>query len=211
VSYDLFTFRLKPHTVEQAERRLAEWHAANDHGAPSRLIAAFRTEIGPLNELIVFRTGAGEPGLAEKPDHPDWFGDGIREFTDDWNMETFEPLAISPPIVPGNVGPFFEIRTYAYAGGELPKIITAWELALPARTEVSPLLGVLYREDKSENKLVHIWPWRSLDERWAARRRIREAQLWPPWLVAQKRGLPGYDLLRMENRIVVACPFSPVQ
>ena len=40
----------------------------------------------------------------------------------------------------GNV---YEMRTYTYAPGDIPKVLDAWAKAVPAREELSPLAGLL--------------------------------------------------------------------
>jgi thiol-disulfide isomerase/thioredoxin len=61
------------------------------------------------------------------------------------------------------------------------------------------------------NKFVHIWPYKSLDERWATRMKSRETGDWPPSAAAKKAGLPAYRLAMQENKIVMPAAFSPIQ
>jgi hypothetical protein len=40
--------------------------------------------------------------------------------------EIFEPLAFSPPLAPGNQGPYFEMRTYVLKPGGIPSMAQRW-------------------------------------------------------------------------------------
>jgi hypothetical protein len=206
--YDVRTLDLRPHSVPEVERRLAA--ALEERRILSTLAACFHTEIGPLNQIVQIWE---YEDLAERERHlaDDTAASGSGEFVIAERSEVFVPFAISPRITPGAPGPFFEIRTYTYADGDLPKIVTAWEAALPERLALGPLVVVGSSERGGVNKLLHIWPYRSLDERWELRRRIREAGAWPPLAVARKRGLAEYTLLHMENKIALPSVYSPLQ
>jgi hypothetical protein len=204
--YELRTFDVRPHAVSEVERHLETMLVA--HRSISSLVGSFHTEIGPLNQVVqLFRFDSDEERDRSKVDSTA----EIRDLVVDERSDVFAPFAISPNIEAGSPGPFYEIRTYRYADGDLPKIVGAWAAALPGRLELSPLVFVGSSEVGAINKLLHIWPYRSLDERWELRARIREAGLWPPLAVARKRGLPSYDLLHMENKIVVPSAYSPLQ
>jgi hypothetical protein len=205
--YDVRTYDLRPHSVAEVEKRLGEAYERRTGGP--ELAASFHTEIGPLNQIVQIRPHASleERASAEAAS---WFPD-VGEFVVGERSQLFVPFAISPELRPGTVGPFFEVRTYRYADGDLPKIVAAWEVALPGRLEWGPMVGVWHSEGEGVNTLMHIWPYASLDARWELRAKIREAELWPPMAVARRHGLPGYKLLHMENKIVVPSAFSPLQ
>jgi hypothetical protein len=204
--YELRTIDVRPHAVPEVERHLETTLAM--HEGSSSLVGSFHTEIGPLNQIVqLSRFDSDEERERNQFDSTAEIGDLVV----DERSDVFVPFAISPNIEAGSPGPFYEIRTYRYAPGDLPKIVGAWEAALPGRLELSPLVFVGSSEAGAINKLLHIWPYRSLDERWELRKRIREAGLWPPLAVARKRGLPSYDLLHMENKIVVPSAYSPLQ
>jgi len=54
------------------------------------------------------------------------------------------------------------------------------------------------------NKFVHIWPYESLNHRAEIRAEAAAKGIWPP-----KGG--GDELLRQDNKILFAAPFSPIQ
>ena len=61
------------------------------------------------------------------------------------------------------MGPYFEMRTYTYAPGELPTMIKNWENAIDGRLKFGPVCAIWYSELGALNKFVHIWPYQSLD------------------------------------------------
>jgi NAD(P)-dependent dehydrogenase (short-subunit alcohol dehydrogenase family) len=98
--------------------------------------------------------------------------------------DIFIPFPFSPEIKPGKQGPFFEIRTYTYMGGELPVIQKTWEAALPGRLKFGPIVACGYTELGALSKFIHIWPYQSLDGRWRIRNGIRTTGNWPPAALA---------------------------
>ena len=83
--------------------------------------------------------------------------------------------------------------------------------ALPHRLKLGPATAIWYSELGGLNKFVHIWPYKSLDERWVKRMKSRETGDWPPSAAAKKAGLPAYRLAIQENKIVMPAAFSPIQ
>jgi hypothetical protein len=203
--YELRTYDLHPHAVPEAEKRIT---ASHERGNLRELVACFHSEIGPLNQVtqILEHDGSDEiAGNSRNVDHD------LDDLVVSVSSELFTPFAISPRIEPANIGPFFEIRKYVYQAGELPKVIAAWEAALPARLPLGPLAAIWHSTDESRNTLVHIWPYASLDARMEIRRKARETGLWPPLAYCRRNGLPEYKLIRMENRIVMASEVSPLR
>jgi hypothetical protein len=54
------------------------------------------------------------------------------------------------------------------------------------------------------NRFIHIWAYKSLDQRLQVREQGRKAGIWPP-----KGG--GDELLAQETKIVMPSAFSPLQ
>ena len=54
----------------------------------------------------------------------------------------------------GNV---YEMRTYTYASGDIPKVLEGWSKAIEAREKFSPLAACWTSELGGLNKFVHIW------------------------------------------------------
>jgi hypothetical protein len=111
----------------------------------------------------------------------------------------------------GKQGPFFEIRTYHFAGGELPVIKKNWENGIGVRLEFGPVTAVWSCEIGKVNTFQHIWPYKSLDEREEIRKKAQATGLWPAGKKAIKEGGRDYELITQENKIVVPSSFSPLQ
>ena len=78
-----------------------------------------------------------------------------------------------------------------------------WKEHLAARTKLSPLVGVFTSDVGGLNQWMHIWAYKSLDERMAVRKKATAEGIWPP---------PGDSpALRQETKILLAGPFSPIK
>jgi hypothetical protein len=115
------------------------------------------------------------------------------------------PFSFMPPVAAGNFGPFFEVRNYRLKVGAVPTIIEEWALALPPRMALSKPLAVMYSMDGLGPRMMHIWPYTSLDERQRVRARGFETGVWPP-----KGGDPDIITTQLVE-IYVPTPFSPVR
>ncbi len=208
--FEMRTYDLKPRSLPEVEKRFGESY--EKRRKYSELAAFWHTEIGPLNQIIHVwpyqdleeRNRIRAASVKDGAWPPD-----TGEFIVAMRSEIMIPFAISPELKPGKVGPYFEIRTYTYAPGDLPKLMQVWEKAVPARMKFSPLCAAWYSELGGLNKFVHIWPYPSLDARNDVRRKAQAAGVWPP--SATKLGMPEYRLTSQENKIVMPSSFSPLQ
>ena len=210
--YEVRTYDVKPHSIPEVEKRFGE--AYEKRKKYSELAAFWHTEIGPLNQIIHvwpykdleerarIRAAAVKDGA---------WPPKTSEFMVNQRSDIMVPFSFSPELKPGKMGPYFEMRTYTYASGELPKFVQLWEKALPSRLKVGPLCAVWYSELGGLNKFVHIWPYPTLDARNETRKKAQDTGMWPPSVVAKKEGLPVYQLLAQENKILMPAAFSPLQ
>jgi hypothetical protein len=211
--YEIRTYDILPHSQPEVEKRFGEAYEKRKQLSP--LAAFFHTEIGPLNQIIHIwpykdleergriRADAVKQGI---------WPPKISEFVLSQQSDIFVPLSISPEMKPGKQGPFFEWRLYTLAhAGELPKLEAAWGAAIGDRLKYSPVTAIWRSEIGGLNKFLHVWPYKSLNERWEIRNKIREAGVWPPSSVAKKKGLAEYHLSKQENKIVMPSAFSPLQ
>jgi len=210
--YEIRTYGVQPHSVPEVEKRFGEAYEARKKY--SELAAFWHTEIGPLNQIIHVW---GYKDLAERDKvRAAAVKDGvwppkIGEFIVTQQSDILYPFSFAPEIKPGNVGPYFEIRTYTYKGGELPIIQKTWEAALPGRLKVSPIVTCGYTDLGALSKFIHIWPYKTLDERVKIRNELRAGGNWPPSELAKKSGGRGYHLHAQENKVVMPSAFSPLQ
>jgi hypothetical protein len=103
------------------------------------------------------------------------------------------------------------MRVYTYATGQLENLTRAWKHALPNRLKFGSPTAIWYSELGGLNQFVHIWPYKTLDERTATRNKARDSGEWPPSVAAKKAGLPAYLLLQQENKILMPAAYSPIQ
>ena len=212
--YEFRTYDIKPQSLPEVEKRFGEAYETRKKFSP--LVAYWHTEIGPLNQVIHvwpyqdLEERARIRDIAIKEGGGKWPPD-TAQFMVRQRSDIFMPFAFSPEMKPGKQGPFFEMRIYTYATGQLPNLTRAWAHAIPNRLKHGPVTAIWYSELGGLNKFVHIWPYKTLDERWAMRHKIRETGDWPPSVVAKKAGLPEYHLVHQENKILMPSAFSPLQ
>jgi hypothetical protein len=213
--YEVRTYDLQPHSLPEVEKRFAE--AYEQRKKFSQLAAFFHTEIGPLNQIIHIwpykdieeRNRIRDTAVKE--------GAGIwppktAEFMVRQRSEIFLPFSFSPEMKPGKQGPIFEMRTYTVAnGGEMTKMEAMWAAALPDRLKIGPVTAVWKSELGGLNQFLHIWPYKSLNDRVETRNKASAAGVWPPTVIAKKLGLPNAKLVHQENKIVMPSAFSPLQ
>jgi len=208
--YEMRTYDLKPRSMPEVLKRFGEaYEARRKH---SELAACWTTEIGPLNQLIHvwpykdlaerdrIRAAAVAGGGGWPP--------ALAEFTVSMRSEIMIPWPDSPLLPAGDHGPYFEMRTYTLNPGDHPKVRKAWAKPLEARTKLSPVIALWFSELGALNKFVHIWPYKTLDQRMAVRNQAIGSGVWPP---APGAGADHYVSVAQESKLLVAAPFSPLK
>ena len=74
---------------------------------------------------------------------------------------------------------------------------------MPIREKLSPLAACWSSELGGLNKFVHVWPYKSLDDRARIREESRKGGQWPPQ--------SGVRPIRQENKLLVPAAFSPLR
>lgn len=210
--YEMRTYDLKPRTVAEFERRYAE--AYEKRKQFSELAAFWHTDIGPLNQVIQvwgYDSYAERARIREAASKAGAWPPKLHDLIVGQRAEVMVPLAFSPPLKPGNMGPYFEIRTYSYAPGELSVIEKTWAAAIAGRVAFSPICAAWHTEFGTINNFVHIWPYRSLDQRNEVRKQAEASGNWPAGKKAEREGGRDYVVLAQENKIVMPASFSPLQ
>jgi hypothetical protein len=204
--YEFRTYTLKPRSLAEVEKRYGEAYEYRKKYSP--LAAFWHTEIGPLNEIIHVwgYTDLAERARirAEAAKDPNW-PPKIREFVIDQDVEVVTPFPFIPDIKPDTVGPIFEIRRYSLTPGSLASVMKRWEGSIGARMKLSPVVLAGGVEFGGANRFIHIWAYKSMDQRLAIREQARKAGIWPP------PGGGGDELLAQTNKIVMPSSFSPLQ
>ena len=194
--------------VIQVPRREKRYGEAYEHRKKySPLTAFFHTEVGPLNEIIHIW---GYKDLAERTrirgeaaKDANW-PPKIQEFIVKMQSEIVVPFPFTTELLPGKMGPIFEARYYTIKAGTLPDLIKRWESKIGERTKLSPLVLAGHVDHGEANRFIHVWGYKSMDERMAIRNKARETGVWPP---------PGGGdtLFTQMNKIVMPSSFSPLQ
>ena len=94
----------------------------------------------------------------------------------------------------------FEMRTYLLKPGTVPQAEEAFATALPPRIKLSRLAGFWHTEVGTLNQIIHIWPYKDLNERDRIRAEAIEKKIWPP--------KTAEFILEMESKILHPAPFS---
>ena len=95
----------------------------------------------------------------------------------------------------------FEMRTYLMKPGSLPEVEKRFGAGLPARAKLSRFGGFWRSEVGTLNQIIHVWPYKDLNERDAIRAKAIETGVWPVKIQEY--------ILEMESKILHAAPFSP--
>ena len=174
----------------------------------SPIAGFFHTEFGPLNEVISiwpYEDLAERTRLrAEANKDPGWPPE-IAEFIVNQKVEILVPFDFAPAWTPGDHGPYYELRQYTFRPGSLGNIMKNWEASLPARMQFSSpcLLGAI-EMGPTANSFVHLWAYKSLDERDRVRSGAGATGKWPP-----AGGREYY--LAQQNKLMMPAAFSPAR
>ena len=202
--YEFRTYTLHPRTLPEFLKRFGD--ALEPRLKLSKLAAFWHTEIGPLNQVIhvwPYENALERSKIRAEAVKLGTWPPKVQDFLVDTKSELFEPLPYSPPLEPSNNGPYFEMRSYVLKAGSMPQMAQRWGEYLPGRLKLSPLTGVFTCDVGSLNQWVHIWAYKSLDERVAVRKKATADGIWPP---------PGDSpVVKQETKILLAAPFSPIK
>jgi NIPSNAP len=201
--YNFTVLGLRPNTLGAVMPKLAD--AITAHVKRGKLIGCFTCDFGVLNRIAILTEYAGVAALSEDRTDIINAGDqyGFAPQLASFEQTAYAPLSFSEPIKPAKHGPFYEIRTYGIAEGKLAPTSEAWAKGISRRNELSKLLAVMASVETVPQRMLHIWPYASLDERAAVRARASKEGLWPP---------PGGSdhLLSLQSELFLPTAFSPL-
>ena len=204
--YEIRTYSLLPRTQEEFEKR---WGAAYPARAKYSPIAGFfHTEFGPLNEVITVWPYADlnerDRLRAEANADPGWPPD-VAEFIVNQKVEILMPLDFVPAWTPGADGPYYELRQYTYRPGTFGNVVKNWQASLPERLKFStPCFIGGIEMGPTANSFIHMWAYKSLEERDRVRSGAGATGKWPP-----AGGKEYY--LSQANKLLMPSSFSPAQ
>jgi hypothetical protein len=199
--YDVTIIAVRPGTHPQALAILE--HSLR--GDPS-LLACWYSDVGAVNRIMIIRNVADAVATLESrtaalaSSNPF----GVGEFIVGMAMDIYTSLDIVAPLQPGAYGPVFEVRTYELQPGVVPRIVEGWRKAVPARLTLSPLLAVMTSVTGAVTRMLHVWPYKSFDERARLRQKAITDGVWPP------AGGPSL-LISQQVDIYLPAAFSPTK
>ena len=172
----------------------------------SPLAGFWYTDIGPLNQVVhlwpyesLEQRAEVRASFAADPDWPPPIMDDLVDMSSDLIV----PFASVETVTSGRLGPIYELRSYLLEPGTGPAVNEVWDSKLEARGRLSRPLLIGTTEFGTLNKLIHIWPYESLEQRAAIRAKAVETKVWPPPTAPQIRN--------MQNLIMLPTRFSPLQ
>lgn len=200
-SYDVTLATIRPGTHPQALAAI-EKTLTDDLG----LLACWYCDIGALNRILIIRKSADAAKVIENrfaalsARNPL----GIGEFITDLSLDTYASFDFMPPLRPGAHGPCYEVRSYVLKPDGLAPTIELWRKSVPGRVSVSPVLAAMVAVTGAAIRFMHIWPYKSCDERARLREKAVADGVWPP------PGGPGH-LVSQQADIYLPAAFSPMR
>jgi hypothetical protein len=129
---------------------------------------------------------------------------GISEYIVAMAMDTYVAFDFIAPLRPGEFGPCYEVRSYVLKPNGLKPTTEAWRKAVPVRMKISPVLAAMTSVTGAVTRFLHVWPYKSFDERARLRAKAAADGVWPP------PGGPGH-LVSQQVDIYLPAPFSPMK
>jgi hypothetical protein len=170
------------------------------------LLACWYSDIGAVNQILLIRKIEDAAANLERRlavlGSPNPFG--IGDLITGMAMDTYVPFDFIAPLQPGTFGPCYEVRTYMLKPGGLAPTRELWRKAVPDRATVSPLLAAMTAVTGAGTRFLHIWPYKSFDERARLRDKAVADGVWPP------TGGPSH-LLSQQVDIYLPAAFSPMR
>ena len=186
--------------AEGLERFLTE------SGSKGRLLGAWFTDIGDLNEVFILRGFKDYDCLLQERDRirlsPDPFyaGDALLSYS----IDSYKPVDFLPSVEPGEFGKVYELRVYQPTLDGLQPTLDKWTEAVPPRVEYSPLTMAMYSID-GPTRFAQIWPYESANHRSEIRGKTVADGVWPP------KGGPDFLRPNMTSTMMVPIGFSPLK
>lgn len=110
------------------------------------------------------------------------------------------------PFTPPSGNGIYELRSYRLQAGKVPEWLEYFKTGLQARVKYSKPVGIWSSELGELNRVVHLWPYESLEHRARVRKAFMADPLWKE-TVAKLQPL----MQVMESKILVPTEFSPLK
>ena len=202
--YEIRTYLLKPGALEEFERLFGE--ALVDRVKISPLSAYWHTSVGPLHQVIhvwPYQSLEHRQECRTKALATGRWPAKVQHLMLKRENEIMTPAKFMRELVPGTYGPVYEWRSYTTWTWKEGVFLDRVGAAIEEREKHSRLIAYWRGEIGSQNHIVHVWAYKSLDERARVREEAQKSGTWPPnvreFLVAQ------------ETKILEPAPFSPLK
>ena len=157
VKTDIHDKRISLDTVEKAFDQTSKLF-----GDSLKLLRAWRTDIGELNQLVLFWSLADDQTNTKRASYdvtaafPDVADLIVKE-----TSHVLRPAPFSQPVAEDASSPVHEIRLYRYNSEAISDVIAKWENKIQGRTELSKMLFCGYSEAgpnfRNRARLVASW------------------------------------------------------
>jgi hypothetical protein len=199
--YDVTILTVRPGTHPRALEVLG-----NSLGNDTNLLACWYSDIGAVNQILIIRKATDAAATLDARfaalNAANPFG--IGEYIVAMAMDTYVAFDFIAPLRPGEFGPCYEVRSYVLKPDGLAPTIEAWRKAVPGRMAISPVLAAMTSVTGAVTRFLHVWPYKSFDERARLRAKAAADGVWPP------PGGPGH-LVSQQVDIYLPAPFSPMK
>jgi hypothetical protein len=102
------------------------------------------------------------------------------------------------PFTAQATSPLYELRDYRLQPGKIAAWLECWARGMTVRSKFSTPAGIWYSEIGELNRMVHLWPYRDLQERFEVREAAIKEPLWRETVATL-----ATMMLRMESKILV--------
>ena len=185
--YEMRIYNFKPGgAVGQWEQNFLEAYQGT-RDKYSKLGGMWHTEFGPLNQAIhiwqydSLQQRADIRAAAAKDPSGKWPPKGADLIVSQ-EVHILNPLKNSPVWTgePQELGGVWELRQYTYAPGNIGKVATAFNDAIPARQEIYPIGGIFTSDLGELNRLYQLFPYKDWNHRDEVRGVYQKTHVWPP-------------------------------
>ena len=202
--YELRTYMLKPGTIPEFEKRLADVLPHREEF--SKLGGIWHTEFGQLNQVVhvwPYEDMAERARARSEASKGGIWPPKLDDILLSMQNEILLPAPFMRPLERRKMGDIYELRIYTYQIGTIPEVIKRWSESIPHREKFSPLAACWYSDIGGLNKWYHLWPYKDLADRDRVRAEASKDPHWPP----QTREF----LVSQENKLLIPAECSPLK
>jgi hypothetical protein len=209
--YELRTYTVKPGTVMEVAKHASTVSREIRGDSYGKLEGYWVTEIGPLNQVMHLWSYADLNERArlraELAKNPRWNNEYLPLTRPHLIRQDIRLLnVVKGPVAPATTGNLYELRNYRAKPGMARKWADLIVGALEAREKYSKMVGLWITEAGQPNEVCHIWAYKDLNTRAAAR---AGAVADPRWQEFLKVSAPLLD--EMHSTVMLPAPHSPLK